>query len=332
MLHSWRRRSVPLRLVFVAALTLAGVGAGVAAAFAASSNGLIRAVAGAAGGVAGLIAATWIDLARGRKEAAEAAEEERARVLDPVVSSTVPDSSVFGVLLPTRPTAAPFRGRTSDLAWLAAWCDQPGRHPVAIVAGAAGVGKTRLVTQFALRRPEPWAAGWLHPGCGTAAVAAVRACGDPALIMVDDAESSPDVSALLNDLAGHPGALPVRVVLISRTVSAVRQVADRLTEPNRWILASDNTPVLQVGPFGSIEDRARWFSEAVRAYAAARHTPPPDLPMLTSAEVGSAPDEPLLTLHAQALLAVLDSERRRPQRPALQEMPFEPSRRGSAYP
>src|SRR6202040_1659223 len=133
------------------------------------------------------------------------------QVLDPVVSEPPQDLSVLGLLLPTRESAAPFRGRAADLAWLQAWCNDPDGHPVALVTGPGGVGKTRLVTQFAITRPAPWAAGWLHRGRGASALAAVRGCGDPALILIDDADASPDAVALLGDLAGPPGGAPVRV-------------------------------------------------------------------------------------------------------------------------
>ena len=68
---------------------------------------------------------------------------------------------------------------------------------------------------------------------------------------------------------------------------------------------------LPLGPFGGADDRARWFGEAVRAYAEARQVPPPDLPAHLSGNL-TDPAEPILTLHAQALLAVLDSEGSRP--------------------
>ena len=47
------------------------------------------------------------------------------------------------------------------------------------------------------------------------AVAAVRRCGEPALILVDDADQRPDLAALLDSLAASPGSSPVRVVLIA---------------------------------------------------------------------------------------------------------------------
>ena len=244
-------------------------------------------------------------------------------MLDPVVVNPERDSSVLGVLLPTRQDAPRFRGRTADLAWLEEWRDERDAHPVVMVTGPAGVGKTRLVTQFASASPAPWVAGWLRSGRGASVVAAVRACGEPALILVDDAGSRPDLGALLDDLAGGPSGSPVRVILITRTAESLSQAVRRLQESHRWILAPDKVPVRRVGPFGSKDDYARWFGEAVKAYAAARHTPPPDLPAATSRGIAGTVDEPILALHAQALLAVLDSERRRPRRLAAQGMPFD---------
>lgn len=154
-----RRRGAAARPLFWAALTLAGAGAGTTAALAASSSGLIRAAGGAAGGIAGLCSAAWADTARQRREAIAAATAERDRVLDPVVSAPAHDLSVLGLLLPTRQSAAPFRGRAADLAWLQAWRDNPDSQTAALVTGPGGTGKTRLVTQFAMTRPTPWAAG-----------------------------------------------------------------------------------------------------------------------------------------------------------------------------
>ena len=313
------------RLVFVAAVTLtvAAAGTGAAAALATSSSWLIRAVGGAAGGVAGLCAAVWADAAKQRREAATAALLERDQVLDPVVSEPAThDESVLGLLLPTRQGAAPFRGRSTDLAWLQAWRDAPGGHPVALVTGPAGVGKTRLVTQFAVTRAPSWAAGWLHPGRGISALTTVHACGDPALILIDNADTSPDTAALLSGLAGELEVALVRVLLITRSAEALMQVAVHLPESAQWIIAPKNMPMRTIGPFGSADDHARWFGEAVRAYAAACATPPPDLPDATATESTAKVDEPVLTIQAQALLAVLESERHRPPYLATQALPF----------
>jgi tetratricopeptide (TPR) repeat protein len=324
MAHTRDRREAAARLVFWAALTLAGAGAGTAAALAASGSGLIRAAGGAAGGIAGLCSAAWADTAKQRREATASALEERGRALGPVISDPPHDRSALGLLLPTRQSAAPFRGRAADLAWLQAWHDNPDAHPAALVTGPAGTGKTRLVTQFAATRPPPWTAGWLQPGRGASALAAVRTCGDPALILIDNAETTPDTVALLAALASHPHGSRVRVVLTARTREAFAQVASHLPESARWILAPANLPVRAIGPFGTTDDHARWFAEATRAYAAALSTPPPDLPALTATgSSATSSQEPVLTIQAQALLAVLETQRHRPQHPDAQTLPFD---------
>ncbi len=323
MAHTRHRREAAARLAFAAALTLAGAGAGAAAALAASGSGLIRAAGGAAGGIAGLCSAAWADTAKQRREATAAAIKERGQALGPVVSDPAHDRSALGLLLPTRQGAAPFRGRAADLAWLQAWLDNPDAHPAALVTGPAGTGKTRLLTQFADTRPPPWATGWLQPGHGASALAAVRACGDPALILIDNADTTPDTTALLAALASQPHGAQVRVALTARTAEALAQVASQLPEQARWILAPGNLPVRTIGPFGSTDDHARWFAEATRAYAAALSTPPPDLPAITATGSTTRAEEPVLTIQAQALLAVLETERRRPQHPDVWGLPFD---------
>ena len=198
----------------------------------------------------------------------------------------------------------------------------PGQSSGCAGDGPGRAGKTRLVTQFAVKGPPSWAAGWLHPGRGATALAAIQACGDPALILIDNADTSPDTAALLTSLAGTPRAVRVRVLLITRSADALVQVTGQLPEPAQWIIAQENLPVATIGPFGSADDHARWYGEAVRAYAAARRTPPPDLPDVTATGRTATTDEPMLTIQAQALLAVLETERRRPLHPATQALPF----------
>jgi tetratricopeptide (TPR) repeat protein len=322
MTYTQNRDGTSARLVFAATLVLTGAGAGAAAALATSGSGLIRVAGGAAGAIAGLCAAVWADHARKRRETIAAARRNREQVLDPVVSAPTHDLSILGLLLATRQDAAPFHGRSADLAWLQAWRDNPTSHPAALVTGPSGTGKTRLVTQFAASRQQSWAAGWLHPGRGASALAAAQACGDPTLILIDDADTSSDTAALLVDLAGQPQATQVRALLIARTADALAQVADQLPDSARWIIAPDNLPVLPIGAFGSDDDHARWFGEAARAYAVARRIPPPDLAITVTGGASTA-DEPILTIQAQALLAVLETERRRPQYLNVQSLPFD---------
>lgn len=204
MAEGHERRGWAVRAAVGGALILAGVSAGIAGAFAASTSWLVRAVGAAVAAVAGLAAAIWVDRAYQRREAKAAALRAREDVLDALVADPASEGSVFDVLLATSSEAAPFRGRRGDLAWLDRWWDDP-EQPVVVVTGPAGTGKTRLATQFALGRPAPWVSGWLSDARGADAVAAIGACGDPALILVDDADQRSDLATLLAGLKAGRG-------------------------------------------------------------------------------------------------------------------------------
>jgi tetratricopeptide (TPR) repeat protein len=152
-------------------------------------------------------------------------------------------------------------------------------------------------------------------------VAAIRNCGDPVLILVDDADQRPDLAALLASLkADRGGSTAVRVILISRGSDLASRLVATLDDRSRGML--DGIHELPLRPFGGADDRARWFGEAVRAYARARQVPPPDLPAYLNGHI-TDPAEPILTMHAQALLAVLDSEESRPMTPRAVGKPFD---------
>jgi tetratricopeptide (TPR) repeat protein len=303
-----------------AGFALVGAGAGLAAATAAIGNTWVRTAWAVAGGVVGLVGGTMADRFRQRRQAKAEAERQRDSVLGPIASEQAREDSVFDLLLASS-EVTPLWGRKADLAWLEKWRDDPGGHPVAVVTGPAGVGKTRLVTHFAARRPESWVTGWLNRGHGADAVAVVQAAGDPALILVDDADERTDTAAVLEYLAAsRRGAPPVRVVLISRAADLTAGLERTLPDRYRSVLAGAWERPL--GPFGSADDHARWFGEAVRAYARALGTPPPDTPTGISARSFN-PEEPILTLQAQALLMVLESRRARPMSPVTGVRPFD---------
>jgi hypothetical protein len=102
-------------------------------------------------------------------------------------------------------------------------------------------------------------------GNGPDAAPAVQACGDLAVILVDDADSRPDVVALLEQLAACRDGSPVRVILIARTSGLPRRLASAIQARLRPAIAA----ALEVSPIDmeSRDDRARWYAEAVRAYA-----------------------------------------------------------------
>jgi tetratricopeptide (TPR) repeat protein len=315
---SRQQRSSAWRLTLVAGITFAGLGAGLIAATATTSEGWLRAVWGVVGGVAGLVGATVTDRSLERKAEHAAAVKRRGDMLSSVITTPNTDGSYFNVLLPTS-QVAPFHSRRRELERLANWRDDLASSPVILVTGPAGTGKTRLITQFAATAPATWFAGWLNPGCGSDAVQAAKACGDAALILVDDADSRTDVGPVLEELVQRRGGPTVKVVLIARAGDLLPNLLPALTDRNRGVVAS--AAHMLIAGLGDADDWTRWYGQAVRAYAGALRTPPPDLPAALSGQAWDA-NEPILTLHARALLAVLESLQARPTTPVGFRQPF----------
>ena len=139
------------------------------------------------------------------------------------------------------------------------------------------MGKSRLALEFASRLPAAWAAGWLHAGAGAVAVEAVRGCGDPAVILADDADGRADLVPLLEALAERHEDPAVRVVLVTRSAGGLRAaLARQLEERHAWVVSA--AAELDLGTEGGPDDQVRWFGEAVAAFAAALGKTPPVLP------------------------------------------------------
>ena len=132
-----------------------------------------------------------------------------------------------------------------------------------MITGSAGVGKYRLALRFASGLPDGWATGWLRCGAGAIAVSAVRACGDPAMILVDDADGRADLVQLLDALARQYTSPSTRVIMLARSAEGLAaSLASQLEDRHEWIVT--RAPVLDLQPEGGPEDRERWFAEAVR--------------------------------------------------------------------
>ena len=106
-----------------------------------------------------------------------------------------------------------------------------------MVSGPAGVGKSRLALEFGITAPAGVGGGWLHAGAGAEAVGAVRACGDPAVILVDDADGRSDLVPLLESLAEQHDDPVMRVVLVTRSAGGLRAALGALEERHAWIVS-----------------------------------------------------------------------------------------------
>ncbi len=272
------------------------------------SAGAAAAAAAVAGTVvAGLAlvgSAAW-RVTRGRQERAERSRRARAAVWEPLDEARPrpPDWYTLSTLLAPEEAIAPLEGRRGDRDRLVDWCTRADGDPVAVLSGAGGTGKSRLVVEVARALPAPWVAGRSERGRAGQVLAAVAACDEPTLVVVDDADTEPaaDVAALVRQAAEHAGRAPVRVLLVARDAATFGawldvQLPARLA--GRW-------PTTTLEPLGGEGDRRRWFARAVAAYAGRLgRDPEPAWADPGRGPVG-APGEPMVVTQARAVLAVL---------------------------
>jgi tetratricopeptide (TPR) repeat protein len=268
-----------------------------------------------------LIAVTVVDRVFHARDERAAALDHRRQALAPLTATALGYEDEDLELLWAERSPVPFRGRRRELKLLADWRANESACSVLMISGSAGVGKSRLALEFASRLPEEWTAGWLRTGAGGTVVSAVRRCGEPAVILVDDAEGRADVvellddlAELLDDLAKQHKSPEIRVVLLTRSYAGLRTWLGRRLEPrHNWMAyRAENLPLQ---PEGGPEDWQRWFREALVAFADIRKVRVPDFPAPFPS--GRANGQPILTLLADALLAVLGSSAGNPDPPTL---------------
>ncbi|WP_437304803.1 tetratricopeptide repeat protein [Sorangium sp. So ce388] len=105
-------------------------------------------------------------------------------------------------LLNARYAVVPFVGRETLLKEIHAWCDAPAPTRARLFYGPGGIGKTRLfIEACAWMRREGWRAGFLPQGVHRQQIEALVAAEHPTLVVIDYAESRPDVRDLLAPFA-----------------------------------------------------------------------------------------------------------------------------------
>ena len=243
------------------------------------------------------------------RESKSELRRRRAEVLTPVPAPAAWEGRPeLSALLAAQSRISPFSGRSKQVKELLAWCDDPDGKRVHLVTGVSGVGKTRLAIEAAVQLPPEWAAGFAVRDRVGQLVAAVVACKEPTLVIVDDANTVPDVAELLDHVQRHEGEPRIRVLLVVRDAAAFTAWLAR-HDPAHVIQAWDGQAITSVEPVGGEGDRKQWFAAALAAYAAALRLGPVQLTRTDLGAVGVA-GEPMLVTCVRAALAAVDGASR----------------------
>ncbi|TKK88192.1 ATP-binding protein [Herbidospora galbida] len=164
---------------------------------------------------AGAVVVTIGFLSRGRKNSRHAELPTPPKQVIPLLP--LRETPRYGrTLVDPVSCPVPFVGREEETARLGAWLADPAGGPLMVVAGPPGVGKSRLMIEFARTREHEWRCGRLAPGPSRGLIAQLASAGQPALILVDEADLRGDVPLLLAELHGHRGRTPIRVIAEAR--------------------------------------------------------------------------------------------------------------------
>jgi tetratricopeptide (TPR) repeat protein len=212
-----------------------------------------------------------------------------------------PDPTVTALLSPVA-ALAPLEARRAEVRRLHEWCVSPDAVPVEVLAGVAGVGKSRVAVELARALPPTWVAGRCLIGTASrvhTAVVAAHGSRAGVLVVVDDADLEPaaDIAALIR----HTATGQVRVLLTVRDAASFTELMDGQLPTRKW-----ESRTLAV--VGEANDRRRFFANAVRGYLGLpKNAAVPDWASPQRGRVGQD-GETMVWTHARAALAVLDGD------------------------
>jgi hypothetical protein len=216
---------------------------------------------------------------------------------DPVAA---PDS-LLALLNPDRRIVPFDRRRAQQLRPLLTWCTQRQGGSVWLLAGAAGDGKTRLLVEAARRLADAdWICGWVRQGCESAVVDVAVQWDRPVLLIVDDADTRPDLLTLLTAVSRRRDD-QVRVVVAAREFSEwwtrLREQAPREIAAGFPAGRTDLPPLIS-----DLHGQQQNFTIALRAFAQDRQV------ALPAATLTPTPAPlPVVLIHAAAAVTVAGS-------------------------
>ena len=263
----------------------------------ATTGGAVAAVIGAV--AAGVVAAAlWQLRLDWLARAAHVAELEKKEKLY-ALPGPAREGGVAQFLRPEE-EVVPFWPRP-ELEELLTWVASEQHVAVQLITGEAGAGKTRLARQLASQADDigfwTW---WVKVGAEQTAVQAAIDSGNPALLIVDYAETRSGLRELLSEVVSDPSETAIRVLLLARSAGEWWQQLIIASEYQSSELLAAVQPII-LGPVTSRSNEPEVFQQALVAFAAKMGISCPDVEMPT------ASDAVVLVIHAAALLAVLDS-------------------------
>jgi tetratricopeptide (TPR) repeat protein len=214
----------------------------------------------------------------------------------------------------------PFHGRGQELSDLTEWCVSEDDLGVRLCTGPGGQGKTRLalevITELSARG---WTAGRLRPGCDEQTLRELCHLPADTLLVLDYAETQPELLATLFELAGaRPADMGrLRLLLLARSATEWWPQRRSSVREDRLAALMDEAEYPLSALFDQPAGRPGLFADAVAAFGAGGGyrteglVPPEDL---ADDRFASA-----LALHMTALAMLLDHQEGADLKPAYRD-------------